>query len=149
MQNTHTIHSLEELTSFAPTLVKKLEKEKNPKSATILTLSGNLGAGKTTLTQAIARTLGIDQAVRSPTFIISKEYPLENQVWDKLVHIDAYRLDDEPLEPLGFEEFFADPAKLIIIEWPEYLESILPPHCINISITIQNDDTRALNIATL
>lgn len=146
MQNQHTIHTLDELDAFAATLVSKLQKNANNTGSTLLTLTGDLGAGKTTLTQAIARTLGITSAVRSPTFIISKEYPLENQAWHTLVHIDAYRLDGEALEPLGFAEVFADPSKLVIVEWPEYLESILPAQRTDITITLQVDDSRTIDI---
>jgi tRNA threonylcarbamoyladenosine biosynthesis protein TsaE len=148
MEPHQTINSLDELAVFAARLVERLRASRTNEGAAIATLSGDLGAGKTTLTQAIARELGVSQAVRSPTFIISKEYPLDNQQWQSLVHIDAYRLDGEPLEPLGLEEQFSDSSKLIIIEWPEYLESILPTERTDITITLQDDDARTIDINT-
>lgn len=88
--------------------------------ATVLALSGELGAGKTTLTQAIATVLGVTESVVSPTFVIAKWYTPTKGDFTTLVHIDAYRINDESeLGPLGFASLLLSPKTLIVIEWPE------------------------------
>ena len=80
--------TLEELEDFAADFVSKLEKSDTAK---VIGLSGNLGAGKTTFTQRVAKKLGIlEESITSPTFVIMKKYELESQVFDNFIHIDAY-----------------------------------------------------------
>jgi len=95
-------------------------------TATVLALQGELGAGKTTLTKAIANILGVKGTVQSPTFVIAKFYE-GNQIFKNLVHIDAYRIEDvAELATLGFDRLLQQPKTLIIVEWPERIKSILP-----------------------
>jgi tRNA threonylcarbamoyl adenosine modification protein YjeE len=109
-------------------------------SATILALSGDLGAGKTTFAQGIARSLGVAEQVTSPTFVIEKIYQLENQKFSRLIHIDAYRLNDaHELEVLGWKEITADPANLIVIEWPEKVAGLIPEDAIRLSFRGSGD----------
>ena len=101
-------------------------------TATILTLSGELGSGKTTFTQGLALGLGIKNRILSPTFILSREYPLNNILFIKLIHIDLYRGEKlEDFASLGLDEIFANPANLVVIEWPERLRE-LPRNAIKI-----------------
>ncbi|HVU79771.1 MAG TPA: tRNA (adenosine(37)-N6)-threonylcarbamoyltransferase complex ATPase subunit type 1 TsaE [Candidatus Paceibacterota bacterium] len=96
-------------------------------AATVVTLRGDLGAGKTTFVQALARELGVAEAVQSPTYVLMKSYPIARKGFTKLVHIDAYRLDaPEQFLALRPDEFLSDPESLICIEWPERLEGMLP-----------------------
>src|SRR3989338_11057767 len=60
--------------------------------ATLVTLAGELGAGKTAFTQAVAKALGVEESVTSPTFVLEKIYGLTKSVFERLIHIDAYRL---------------------------------------------------------
>lgn len=95
--------------------------------ATLMTLSGDLGAGKTTFVQAIARQLGVAEAIQSPTYVLMKKYMLAGQPFDALVHIDAYRLDDpKQLEALDPSSFLGAPRTLVCLEWPERVEGMLP-----------------------
>ncbi len=88
--------------------------------ASIVALSGPLGAGKTTLTQALAHALGVAERVVSPTFVVAKWYETTHRDFDTLVHIDAYRIEDESeLVPLGFSTLVQQANTLIVIEWPE------------------------------
>lgn len=95
----------------------------------LITLQGDLGAGKTTFAQGLAKGLGVEKTVNSPTFTISKIY----QGRLNLIHIDAYRLEGLH-QDLGFEEFF-DPQWVCVVEWPDYIEDILPKTRIDVRIT--------------
>lgn len=107
----------------------------SPNVATVVALSGDLGAGKTTFAQAIARALGVEETVTSPTFVIEKIYELEGKKWQHLIHIDAYRLKDpHELEVLGWNEIIADPSNLILIEWPENIATIMPGDVNSVSL---------------
>jgi tRNA threonylcarbamoyladenosine biosynthesis protein TsaE len=101
----------------------------NESKAVVVGLYGNLGAGKTTLTQCIAKVLGVNETVNSPTFVIEKIYELTSQKFTHLIHIDAYRLEkSEELLHLGWNEIISDPHNLILIEWPERVTDIMPKH---------------------
>lgn len=95
---------------------------------TILTLSGPLGAGKTTFVQALARALGVTSRPRSPTFSLLRTYvlPKEIQGIRRLVHIDAYRLETiSDLYALDLEGELAEPGTVIALEWPEQVGDAL------------------------
>jgi tRNA threonylcarbamoyladenosine biosynthesis protein TsaE len=113
------IHNKQEMREFAQNVLRDTSGEKD--SATILLLSGDLGSGKTTFVKALARELGITEHITSPTFVIEKEYTVpEHPVFNRLVHIDAYRLENmSDLEVLGWDELTGDPKTLICLEWPE------------------------------
>jgi len=140
-----TTHSLEEFNGEAARFTASLSPGS---SATLVTLSGELGAGKTTFAQAIARALGIEETVTSPTFVIEKIYALPEQPFDsaqgkkfsRLIHIDAYRLKGaHELAVLGWEELLADPGNLIILEWPERVADIVPEDAIRIKFDIDGE----------
>ena len=103
---------------FAKDLVKKL------KGGEIIALEGDLGAGKTTLTQYIAKQYGIKR-VTSPTFVLMKVY--DSKINNKqLVHVDCYRLDDvQELFYLGIEEYLNKPDTIVIIEWADKIRKYL------------------------
>lgn len=108
--------------------------------ATTLALSGDLGAGKTTFSQGIARALGVTEIVSSPTFVIEKIYDLRAQRWERLIHIDAYRLNGaDELRILRWDELVRDPANLVLIEWPERVESAIPEDATRIRFDIEGD----------
>lgn len=121
---TETIRSLEELDMFARKFISGLTA--TPNSATLVTLSGELGAGKTAFAKAVAKALGVSEEVTSPTFVLEKIYRLSGQAWKHLVHIDAYRLESgHELLAIGFGAVCADPGNLILLEWPEKVPSAL------------------------
>jgi tRNA threonylcarbamoyladenosine biosynthesis protein TsaE len=116
------------------------------KEAHVLTLQGDLGAGKTALTKAIATTLGIREHVTSPTFVIMKSYEVRGHPrYTSLTHIDAYRIDDEEeLQVLGFPELLMDTSRLIVIEWPERVAGLIPEDALNVSIQIEDTGERTI-----
>jgi len=106
----------------------------------IVTLAGPLGAGKTTLTQAIGQGLGVPSScyITSPTFGLLHEYPGRLP----LFHMDLYRLRDESeLEELGFTEILYD-AGLSVIEWPDRLGSMMPEDRLHIDLVIVSETVR-------
>lgn len=100
---------------------------KQPKKAMVVGLSGDLGTGKTTLTQELAMLLGVKETIQSPTFVIAKFYKTNNNSFKEMVHIDAYRIDNpKELDILGWQEMIEKPETLIVVEWPERIMNALP-----------------------
>jgi len=121
--------------------------------AIVVSLSGDLGAGKTTLVQEIARSLGIKENVISPTFVIMKRYGIPDPLcpYDDLIHIDAHRLESsKQLLNLGWEELISNPKNLIIIEWPELVpECILEKGVLKVVLSHIDEQTRGISIESL
>lgn len=96
----------------------------------VIALDGDLGAGKTCFVQGMASALGISQRVTSPTFTLVHEYAGR---WP-LVHLDVYRLQSfQEVLDLGFEELL-DPSAILVIEWGEAVEPLLPRRCLAIDL---------------
>lgn len=106
----------------------------------IMTLTGDLGAGKTTLTKSIAKGLGVKEIVNSPTFTIFKIYESGRL---PLYHFDAYRLEDG-YEDLGFEEYL-DSDGVSIVEWAMYMEDILPQERLELVIDYIDETKRCIH----
>ena len=117
-------------------------------TASLITLSGDLGAGKTTFTQQLALQLGITEPVVSPTFGIMKIYELSDHAsFDQLIHIDAYRIEDiSEVGPLRLAEVFSTARTLVCIEWPEHIAEILPKQQTSIAIMIGLDEERQVTV---
>lgn len=119
--------------------------------AAIITLTGDLGAGKTTLTQDIARVLGVASNVTSPTFVIMQKYECaDNANWKHLVHIDAYRLEGESAEnvsALKLSQYFDEPNNIVCIEWSEYIADLLVGRdIISVNIALGAGEQRMVTI---
>jgi len=127
-----------------------------PKEATVIALSGELGAGKTTFVQALAHSLGIVDTVTSPTYVVMKSYALEAgslpqhlSGFTKLIHIDAYRIEAlDEMRVLGFSELLKENDTMICIEWPEHIAALLPENSIKVAISIK-DSGREVTITHL
>jgi tRNA threonylcarbamoyladenosine biosynthesis protein TsaE len=110
------------------------------KAGQIITLAGDLGAGKTTLTQAIGQGLGVPlyYYITSPTFSILHEYPGRIPLY----HMDLYRLSgEEEIEDLGLSEYLYG-AGLSVVEWPDRLGSLLPKNRLHIELTFAPGEGR-------
>ncbi|MEN9647488.1 MAG: hypothetical protein RLY57_292 [Candidatus Parcubacteria bacterium] len=153
-------HALEETKAIAQKILDT--------GARVITLRGDLGAGKTALTKCIAELLGITETVTSPTFVIMKKYgvpilvpslnpslaggkdaqqllsPVTERVGRGcLIHIDAYRIQSEhELDVLNLNELLQDQNNLIIIEWPEQTMKLLPPQTLIVQCDFVDEMTR-------
>jgi tRNA threonylcarbamoyladenosine biosynthesis protein TsaE len=118
--------SPEETMALGERLARRLDR------GSVVALRGGLGAGKTCLTKGIARGLGIDETITSPTYTIISEYRGRLPLY----HIDAYRLaGDEDFENLGGEELLFG-GGVSVIEWSDRIPHSLPEHTVFIEIAI-------------
>jgi tRNA threonylcarbamoyladenosine biosynthesis protein TsaE len=145
-------HNLEEMHTIAADFAASLRPAEH--GATVVGLYGDLGAGKTSFTQGLAAALGVGDRVASPTFVIEKIYELPVSTapagFVHLIHIDAYRLDhSNELLHLGWRDICADPSNLILIEWPERVADIMPPHTKITFTTLEKQDEREVEIESL
>jgi tRNA threonylcarbamoyladenosine biosynthesis protein TsaE len=117
------------------------------KRALFVSLSGDLGAGKTTVTQNIAKVLGVVDVVTSPTFVIQKRYETGNKEITSLVHIDAYRLEgDNELEVLGFKKTMKVSKTLILMEWPEKVKDVSSFADIQLVFSVIDENLRQISV---
>lgn len=137
------------LTDLPPFVSRILDDFPEKETAAVLLLSGDLGAGKTTLVQTLAQALGVEERVTSPTFVISQSYKTTHQTFKKLVHIDAYRLSGEEKDTFGLTEALQEPETLIVIEWPEHLPKtiLLPEDAKKVTLKVLDDTTREVTYA--
>lgn len=110
-------------------------------TARVLELTGDVGAGKTTLTRGIAEGLGVAEAVTSPSFTISKRYAFPGGV---LVHYDFYRLPDPGIMRDEIAEALADPQNVIVVEWGGSVADLLPENHTRMSISLLDDGGREI-----
>lgn len=110
---------------------------------TTITLTGDLGAGKTTFVRGLARGLGITEVVQSPTFNIMKIY-FKGQ--HPLIHIDAYRLENVNSD-IGLDEYIGYETGITVIEWPQYIAKLIPSNCLQIEIKNLGDDKRSFTFS--
>lgn len=126
----------EQTEEIAVKILRRITALPPKNSATVLTLKGDLGSGKTTFSQFLAKRLGVKGAIQSPTFLLIKRYPTFNHVFKNFFHIDAYRIEKESeISNLGFAEMLSNPENIIAIEWPEKIKNLIPADAINISFS--------------
>ncbi|SFE47322.1 tRNA threonylcarbamoyladenosine biosynthesis protein TsaE [Lentibacillus persicus] len=109
------------------------------KPGDVVTLEGDLGAGKTTFTKGLANGLGVKRTVNSPTFTMIKEYQGEMPLY----HMDVYRLEDSE-EDIGFEEYFNGDG-ICVVEWAHFIERYLPAEYLAVNISYIDEQTRLLD----
>ncbi len=112
----------------------------------VLCLWGELGSGKTTFVQGIAKGIGIASRLLSPTFIIVRRYDIP-KTEIVLYHLDLYRMrGNTDIEGLGFKDMLKDPNALVVIEWPERLGTFLPVRRIDARFAVTEGDQHTIDI---
>ena len=141
------VYTQNEISHVAQKIINPISLSKT-EHAILVCLSGDLGAGKTTLVQEIALILGIKESVVSPTYVIMKKYASSyNDRFKNIVHIDAYRLEsDDELFRLGWDELMSDPHTVIFLEWPERVPGATKNPTFSISLTHHNQDSRKMTL---
>ncbi len=129
------IHSLEETEALGLRIASLMEP------GMLITLTGDLGAGKTTFTKSLGKGLGVKKTINSPTFTILKIY----QGRMPLYHMDVYRLEGIE-QDLGFEEYFESDG-VCVVEWPNFIEDQLPKNRLEIDIRRMDENSRVFNIS--
>lgn len=148
------VKNIDELKAVAEGFLATILHEPPKNTATVVGLSGDLGAGKTAFTKCVAEVLGITDVVTSPTFILEKVYNIPkggivDERFVKLIHIDAYRLNEgSEMSALGWDDLLADNHNLILLEWPEQVESALPRDMIKLSFEFVSESVRRIELAT-
>jgi len=131
-------------------LAKQILKIKARKEALVIGLEGDLGSGKTTFLQGLAKEIGIKEKILSPTFVIIKKYKIKNTKlkFKKFFHIDCYRIkkSKEILE-LRVKEIISDCQNIVAVEWADKIKGILPKSAIIIEFTFVKEDTRNIAIS--
>ena len=112
--------------------------------STVFAFYGSMGAGKTTFIKAICEELGVEDVINSPTFAIVNEY--RSASGELIYHFDCYRIAkiEEALD-MGCEDYFESGA-LCFIEWPENISPLLPADCVPVRITVNDNDSRSIEI---
>ncbi len=123
---------------FAQEVTQEVLKLHKNNQAVVLSLSGNLGGGKTTFLQGFFEGLDIKEKILSPTFVILKRFK-------NFYHIDCYRLNNpEEILELDFKEIISNPKNIVAIEWPEKIKKYLPENIIKIKFEFIDEDKRKI-----
>ncbi|MBO5878608.1 MAG: tRNA (adenosine(37)-N6)-threonylcarbamoyltransferase complex ATPase subunit type 1 TsaE [Alistipes sp.] len=131
------IDSLSELTRVAESIIEELGERR------VVLLRGSMGAGKTTLVSRIAKCLGAEDTVTSPTFALVNQYEGTQM---RIYHFDFYRIDRiEEVFDLGYEEYFYS-GDLCLVEWPEKIEELIPDSVMEVRITVGDGEERIFEI---
>lgn len=113
----------------------------------VVTLEGDLGSGKTTFAQGFAKGLGIERVVKSPTYTIVREYPINDD--EEFIHIDAYRLEEGGAETVDFDYLMHDKT-IVLIEWAIFMQDFLPKNYINISFKpLEDNESRLIEVEVI
>jgi tRNA threonylcarbamoyladenosine biosynthesis protein TsaE len=109
----------------------------------VVSLAGELGAGKTAFVQGAARALGVEEPVVSPTFVLVREYRGDMPIY----HVDVYRLNRlQEVHDLGFEDFL-DPGGVVFVEWGDAVEALLPDSHLRVELTTGEDQARLIRVS--
>ncbi|MGH2710419.1 MAG: tRNA (adenosine(37)-N6)-threonylcarbamoyltransferase complex ATPase subunit type 1 TsaE [Actinomycetota bacterium] len=109
----------------------------------VVSLTGELGAGKTAFVQGAARALGVEEPVVSPTFVLVREYRGTMPIY----HVDVYRLDRlQEVHDLGFEDLL-DPGGVVFVEWGDAIEALLPDSHLTVELHTEEGESRRLRVS--
>lgn len=136
-----------ETQELAGKILRNVLGGKSRKTAAVLALEGELGGGKTTFVQGLAKALGVKEKILSPTFVIMKRFHVACRMPHviDLYHIDCYRIDDpRDLLDLGFDEIVKDSKNLIVVEWADKVKSIIPEDAIWVKFEWVGEEERKI-----
>ncbi|HCE43860.1 MAG TPA: tRNA (adenosine(37)-N6)-threonylcarbamoyltransferase complex ATPase subunit type 1 TsaE [Lentisphaeria bacterium] len=145
--------ALKELESFSEASTEEMAAEfaKDILPGTVVALYGDLGAGKTVFARGFARGLGITETVSSPTFTLMQEYKVAGKPrlrW--FYHLDLYRIEDSKAALVfGVDEYLSGPDSVLLIEWAERIEDILPPGTMRVEISHAGGDKRKIKFTKI
>ena len=129
-----------------------LAEKRAGNGALVLALMGDFGSGKTTFAQTFAEALGVKEKTKSPTFIIFRKSKIADKEWNKkgfenFYHFDVYRIHNEKeILNLGWEEIISNPKNIVLVEWADKIEKILPKNCVKIMFKHLKGDKREMEI---
>ncbi|MEK9134703.1 MAG: tRNA (adenosine(37)-N6)-threonylcarbamoyltransferase complex ATPase subunit type 1 TsaE [Patescibacteria group bacterium] len=130
-----------ETQKIAKMLAEEILKMSRKERAVVLALIGNLGGGKTTFLQGLAKGLGIKEKINSPTFVIMKRFGF-------FYHFDCYRIQKaKDILDLGFQEIISNPKNIVAIEWADRIKSLLPKDRIMIHFELIGKNKRKIVIS--
>jgi len=158
-----SVHSVstKQTQSLASQLAKKILAREPRAGALVLALTGDLGSGKTTFIQGLAKGLGIRARIASPTFVIMRKFQIPRnkkrtnskfqiskfKTFKKFYHFDCYRLQKpEEILELGWREILADPKNIMAIEWPERIKKFLPKETNHLNFKFIDKNQREIRI---
>ncbi len=157
----YLIETEKDLEKLAEDILILVGQKKYP-HATVMALQGDLGVGKTTFTKSLARILGINESITSPTFVIQKTFSINAEnfknsaeafsknIFAQLIHIDSYRLDlSAELAHLGWHDLLNQKENLIVVEWPERIADILPAQHILLKFAHVDETTREVEVVVV
>lgn len=133
------VNNLEETQKLAQKLAPQL------KTGMTVLLKGPLGSGKTAFVKAVGKALGVERAIKSPTYTIVKTYELPGRE-EELVHVDAYRLEKGYAESIDLDAYL-NAGAIIFIEWPQYVKEFLPDNYLMIEFELLDLDRRELTFS--
>lgn len=133
---------------IAKTIAEFLFNQSFIKKALIIGLKGELGGGKTTFIQGFAKELCIKEKILSPTFVIMKNFKIPTKGrFKKLYHFDVYRIGhDSEMNVLGFKDILSDSNNIVLIEWIDLIQNIIPKDSILFSFKFIDENTREILI---
>lgn len=134
MKSSYKVNGVDETWAIARDFAKNL------KSGDVVCLEGDLGAGKTTFTQALAQAMGVEGRVTSPTFCLVQEHRSVTDGGRQLVHMDLYRLrDEDDVLAIGWEDYLSQ-GVVLAVEWPQRALSLIPDDAWHVRITHSGDE---------
>lgn len=147
----YTTFSQEETEGIGEKIAKKILKGRIENQARVISLEGELGSGKTTFLKGFARGFGIEEIIKSPSFVIMKKYRLPVTRYQLPItyfyHIDCYRIEkSKEILALGWQNIIFNPGNIVAIEWGDKIKDILPKDYIKISFSHLTKHKRKIKI---
>jgi len=147
MKKNYLTNSAVETKKIATEMAKQILYCGPKKKAFLIGLVGDLGGGKTTFVQGLAKGLGIRDKILSPTFVIMKKFEIKHSRFRYFYHFDCYRfLKDKDILDLGFKKIINNSGNIVAIEWADKIKNILPKTTTWINFDFVNNKKRKITI---